>query len=75
MKPVDVPTRETVAFVMSHAAAAATVLEIGCGEGDVAYRAAQGGLTVTPPANKVMQTDAASPRRANVPFAGPHAKN
>ncbi len=36
MKPVDVPTRETVAFVMSHSAAEATVLEIGCGEGDVA---------------------------------------
>jgi len=36
MKPVDVPTRETVAFVMSHSAAKATVLEIGCGEGDVA---------------------------------------
>ena len=36
MKPIDVPTRETVAFVMSHSAAAAAVLEIGCGEGDVA---------------------------------------
>jgi len=36
MKPIDVPTRETVAFVMSHSAAEATVLEIGCGEGEVA---------------------------------------
>ena len=36
MKPMDVPTRETVAFVVSHSAAEATVLEIGCGEGDVA---------------------------------------
>ena len=36
VKPVDVPTRETAAFVMSHAAAKAPVLEVGCGEGDVA---------------------------------------
>ena len=36
MKPVDVPTRETAAFVMSHSAPEATVLEIGCGEGHVA---------------------------------------
>lgn len=36
LKPVDVPTRETVAFVTSNSAPQATVLEIGCGEGDVA---------------------------------------
>jgi len=35
IKPVDVPTRETVAFVVTHSAAEATVLEIGCGEGHV----------------------------------------
>ena len=36
LKPVDVPTRETAAFVMSQLVAGARVLEIGCGEGDVA---------------------------------------
>lgn len=35
MRPIDVPTRETVAFLMSHLSAEASLLEIGCGEGDV----------------------------------------
>ncbi len=36
MKPIDIPTRETVAFVTSHSAPDANVLEIGCGDGVVA---------------------------------------
>ena len=36
MKPIDVPTRETVEFLSANSGADAVVLEVGCGEGDVA---------------------------------------
>jgi SAM-dependent methyltransferase len=35
-RPIDVPTRETAAFLASHLSAHSVVLEVGCGEGDVA---------------------------------------
>ncbi len=35
-KPIDVPTRETVAFLASHLHLGAEVLEVGCGKGHVA---------------------------------------
>jgi len=35
-RPIDVPTRETVAFLAAHLPARARVLEVGCGAGDVA---------------------------------------
>jgi SAM-dependent methyltransferase len=35
-KPIDVPTRATVAFITSHLPSGAAVLEVGCGEGHVA---------------------------------------
>ena len=36
MKPDDIPTQETVAFITSHSMPDANVLEIGCGDGAVA---------------------------------------
>jgi SAM-dependent methyltransferase len=35
-KPIDVPTRETAAFMTAHLPPGATVLEVGCGDGRVA---------------------------------------
>ncbi len=35
-RPIDLATRETAAFVASHLQLGAEILEIGCGEGDVA---------------------------------------
>src|SRR5947207_1846560 len=35
-RPVDVPTRETLEFLESHIPVGATILEVGCGEGQVA---------------------------------------
>ncbi len=35
-KPIDIPTRETFNFLSSHLHPGATVLEIGCGDGEVA---------------------------------------
>jgi SAM-dependent methyltransferase len=36
MTPIDVPTSQTVAFIRSRCAPESAILEIGCGEGDVA---------------------------------------
>ena len=33
-KPIDIPTRETFNFLSSHLHPGATVLEIGCGDGE-----------------------------------------
>ncbi len=35
-QPSDVPTRETLKFFESHIPVGATILEVGCGEGQVA---------------------------------------
>ena len=35
-RPADVPTRETLKFLMSRIPSGATILEVGCGEGQVA---------------------------------------
>ena len=47
MKPSDVPTKETAAFITSHSAAGAIIVEIGCGEGDVAAVLLDRGYKVT----------------------------
>jgi SAM-dependent methyltransferase len=46
-KPIDVPTRETVMFLASRIPAGAEILEIGCGEGLVAYELFRRGYRVT----------------------------
>jgi len=46
MKPVDVPTRETVAFLASHLHVGAQVLEVGCGKGHVASELSRRGYPV-----------------------------
>lgn len=46
-EPIDIPTRETVAFVSSHLPAGATMLEVGCGAGQVASELLRLGYRVT----------------------------
>ena len=46
-QPSDVPTRETLMFLTSHIPIGAEVLEIGCGEGQVAYELLRHGYRVT----------------------------
>jgi SAM-dependent methyltransferase len=46
-RPSDVPTRETLMFLTSHIPMGAEVLEIGCGEGQVAYELLRHGYRVT----------------------------
>lgn len=46
-KPIDVPTRETAAFLSSHIRSRATVLEVGCGDGHVAVELKRLGYRVT----------------------------
>jgi SAM-dependent methyltransferase len=46
-RPTDVPTRETLEFLMSRLPAGAEILEIGCGEGHVACELLQRGYRVT----------------------------
>lgn len=46
-EPIDVPTRETVTFVTSHLPSGATLLEVGCGAGDVALALLKQGYRVT----------------------------
>lgn len=47
LRPIDVPTRETTDFLASHLRAGATLIEVGCGEGDVGVELARRGLRVT----------------------------
>src|SRR5438105_14440908 len=46
-RPTDVPTRETLGFLISRLPFGAKVLEVGCGEGQVAYELLQRGYSVT----------------------------
>jgi SAM-dependent methyltransferase len=45
-QPADVPTRETLMFLLSHIPAGAEVLEIGCGDGQVACELLKHGYRV-----------------------------
>ena len=46
-RPIDVPTRETLGFLISRLPVGAKVLEVGCGEGQVACELLQCGYRVT----------------------------
>jgi SAM-dependent methyltransferase len=46
-RPIDVPTRETLRFLISRLPVGAKVLEVGCGEGQVAWKLLQRGYGVT----------------------------
>jgi SAM-dependent methyltransferase len=46
-QPADVPTRETLMFLLSHIPVGAEILEIGCGEGRVACELLKRGYGVT----------------------------
>jgi SAM-dependent methyltransferase len=46
-QPADVPTRETLMFLLSHLPVGAEILEIGCGEGRVACELLKRGYRVT----------------------------
>src|SRR4030095_4704083 len=46
-RPSDVPTRETLGFLKSHVPVGANILEIGCGEGQVASELLSHGYHVT----------------------------
>ncbi len=42
-RPIDIPTRETFKFLASHLRRGATVLEVGCGDGEVAFELSRNG--------------------------------
>jgi SAM-dependent methyltransferase len=46
-KPIDIPTRETAKFIFSHLPVGSKVLEIGCGDGEVAAELSSHGYRVT----------------------------
>ena len=46
-KPIDVATRETTRFLSSYLAPSASILEVGCGDGEVAFELASQGYRVT----------------------------
>jgi SAM-dependent methyltransferase len=46
-RPIDVATRETVEFILTHVAQGASLLEIGCGRGEVAHALGLAGYRVT----------------------------
>jgi SAM-dependent methyltransferase len=46
-KPIDIPTRETTRFLLSYVPPGATILEVGCGDGEVAFELATKGYRVT----------------------------
>ncbi len=46
-QPSDVPTRETLKFLESHIPVGATILEVGCGKGEVAWELLKRGYHVS----------------------------
>jgi SAM-dependent methyltransferase len=58
-KPIDIATRETAAFLASRLPAGAEVLEVGCGDGDVAVELSRRGYRVI-----AIDSDAAAVARA-----------
>lgn len=46
-KPIDIPTRETAAFLSAHVRPRSTILEVGCGDGEVAFELLRRGYDVT----------------------------
>ena len=46
MLPIDVPTLESLEFVLQYAKSQARLLEVGCGEGDLAAAMSKAGLNV-----------------------------
>jgi 2-polyprenyl-3-methyl-5-hydroxy-6-metoxy-1,4-benzoquinol methylase len=46
-RPIDVPIRETLGFLISHVPVGAKILEVGCGDGEVACELLQRGYHVT----------------------------
>lgn len=46
-RPISVPIRETVNFLLSHAPPGSEILEVGCGEGEVAAELLRHGYKVT----------------------------
>lgn len=46
-EPIDIPTRETITFIVSHLPSGATMLEVGCGAGHVAAALLKRGYRVT----------------------------
>jgi SAM-dependent methyltransferase len=46
-RPIDIPTRATADFLASHLPGGAELLEVGCGEGDVAAELARRGYRMT----------------------------
>jgi len=47
VQPSDVPTRETLKFLQSHIPVGATILEVGCGKGEVACELLKRGYHVS----------------------------
>jgi SAM-dependent methyltransferase len=45
-KPIDIPTRETLNFLSHHLDIAAAILEVGCGDGEVAFELSRKGYRV-----------------------------
>lgn len=46
MQPIDIPTAETVGFIQSHVAAGGQIIEVGCGDGEVAFALSRKGYEV-----------------------------
>lgn len=64
VRPIDIPTRETADFLASHLQPGATLLEVGCGEGDVGIELGRRGLRVI--AIDADSDAAARPRRGGL---------
>jgi SAM-dependent methyltransferase len=71
-RPIDVPTRETADFIALHLHEGADLLEVGCGDGDVAFELARRGhrvvaLDVDPEATARAQQRGVTAMTANWP--------